>query len=237
LAYLNPFLLWESAQRSQNDLDNSFLNLDFGWLISNGLNIQSTITFDDINFDLWINGKWNTPNNRIAWQFVTNITYPFLPKNILLTLDYTQIRPFTFSHPEINESLSYTNNGFPLGTYLESNSIALTVDIKWFINANWLLSIKYDNIKHGENEYDKNGNLIFNNGGSYYLGNTLILSSKEPKILDGLLNKKDRLGLSTKYYLSYFLNCEAQFIFEKENFLGNTKYNNIFLLNINYNLF
>ncbi len=237
LAYINPFLLWESAQRSQNDLDNSFLNLDFSWLITNGLQVQSTLTFDDINFDLWLNGNWNTPNNRIAWQIVTNITYPYLPKNLLLTLDYAQIRPFTYSHPEINESLSYTNNGFPLGSYLKPNSIALTMELKWFVNSNFLLSARYDNIRHGENEYDKDGNLLFNHGGSYNLSTTLILSSKSPKILDGKLTSIDRINFAAKYYLSYFVNFDVLLSFEKENSVGKSLNNKIFIFNLNYNLF
>jgi hypothetical protein len=237
LAYLNPFLLWESAQRSQNDLDNSFLNVDFSWLINNGLQVQSTVTFDDINFDKWFSGNWNTQNNRIAWQLVANITYPYLPKNVILSVDYTQIRPFTFSHPEINQSLSYTNNGFPLGTYLDPNSIALTIELKWFINSNFLISCKYDNIKHGGNEYDEKGNLVFNNGGDYNIGTTLILSSPSPKILDGLLTKTDRINFVAKYYLSYFSNFEAFFTIEKVKFLDKKYNNNIFVLNLNYNLF
>ena len=66
LAYLNPFLLWESAQRSQNDLDNSFLGIDITYLPISGAKLFGNLIFDDINFDLWGKGSWNTPDNRIA---------------------------------------------------------------------------------------------------------------------------------------------------------------------------
>ena len=46
-AYLTPFLFFESAQRSLNDLDNSFLSFDGRYLITDGLEINSSIIFDD----------------------------------------------------------------------------------------------------------------------------------------------------------------------------------------------
>ena len=67
-AYLNPFLFWESAQRSLNDLDNSFLTFDGKYRATNGLVINSTAIFDDINFSRLFNGEWAGHNNGFAWQ-------------------------------------------------------------------------------------------------------------------------------------------------------------------------
>lgn len=237
LAYLNPFLLFESAQRSLNDLDNSFLGFDFRYMPFNGLEVIGNLIFDDINFNLWGSGAWNTPNNRLAWQIDFNLAYPLLPKNFMLLFDYTQVRPFTFTHPEINESLSYTNNGFPLGTYLNPNSVAFSVQLNYFINKNFLTSVRYDNIKHGENEYDNNGNLVFNYGGAYNLSTTSILSSKNPKLLDGILSKKNRVTFLLKYYYSYFVNINFSFSSEKEKIRSNNITNNNFIFTLNYNIF
>jgi hypothetical protein len=237
LAYLNPLMLWESAQRSLNDLDNSFLGLDLRWMPLNGVELLSNIIFDDLNFNLWGDGKWNTPDNRFAWQLGANIAYPYLPKNFLLVVDYTQIRPFTFSHPEINESLSYTNNGYPLGTNLLPNSIAFSAELNFFANPNLLFSCRYDNIRHGDNEYDENGNLVFNNGGSYFISTTLILNSKEPKILDGILSEKQRLILNVKHYLSYSINYNVTFLYENEKKNGVNNSFNYLGFELNYNFY
>lgn len=237
LAYLNPFLLFESAQRSLNDLDNSFLGFDVKYMPFNGLEVMGNVIFDDINFNLWGSGAWNTPNNRLAWQIDFNLAYPILPKKFMLLVDYTQVRPFTFTHPEINESLSYTNNGFPLGTYLNPNSIALSFKLNYFLNKNFLTSVRYDNIRHGDNEFDDYGNLVFNYGGDYNLSTTSILSSKNPKLLDGILSTKNRVTFIVKYYYSYFINFNLVYTIEKEKVRNNNITNNYFNLSLNYNIF
>ncbi len=205
LAYLNPFLLWESAQRSLNDLDNSFLNFDVRCLVSNGLELYGSCTFDDLNFNLWGDGKWNTQNNRIAFQAGFNLTEPYIWENILLSFEYVQIRPFTFSHLEVGESLSYTNNGFPIGLKMDPNSISFSIQADYFIKKDIFFSLRYDNIRHGDNLYDNFGNLLFNHGGSYYLGTTSILASKNPHVLDGIRTTTNRLTIKTNIAISYNL--------------------------------
>ncbi|HPN37952.1 MAG TPA: hypothetical protein PL041_06075, partial [Melioribacteraceae bacterium] len=92
-------------------------------------------------------------------------------------------------------------------------------------------------IKHGENEVDESGNLIFNYGGSYSVSTTTILSSSSPKLLDGILNIKNRLSFSTKYFFSYLVNFNLIFTYEERKVKGNKFYNNQFNFIINYNLF
>jgi len=237
LAYLNPFLLWESAQRSLNDLDNSFLNIDFRYLIVDGLEVLSSITFDDLNFNLWGAGEWNTPDNRFAWQVTSNIAYPFIFKNFLLTLDYIQIRPFTFTHPGVNESLSYTNNGNSLGLNLLPNSINFSSNLMYLPIPNLAIHFRYDNIKHGDNLYDESGNLLFNYGGSYSLSTTSILSDLEPKLLDGVFSNINRYSLQLKYYYSYFINGGINIVYENMDKQGMVGNNTTLMVYLNYNLY
>lgn len=237
LSYLNPFLLWESAQRSLNDLDNSFLNFDIRYLLTDGLEVYGSCTFDDLNFNLWGEGKWNTGNNRLAFQGGFNLAYPLLWQDILFSFDYVQIRPFTFSHPEVGESLSYTNNGFPLGLNMFPNSIAISAQFDYFYQPNILLSIRYDNIRHGDNIYDDNGNLVFNYGGSYLLGTTSILTTQTPHVLDGNLSTLNSIGLKINYLFSanLTLSCGVDYY----NITNNSNNRNIFntILSVIYNNF
>ncbi|MFH0734498.1 MAG: capsule assembly Wzi family protein [bacterium] len=237
LSYLNPFLLWESAQRSSNDLDNSFLNFDIRYLISNGCEFVSSITFDDINFNLWGKGKWNTPNNRIAWQAGFNVTYPYFFNNMLINVDYIQIRPFTFSHPEIGESLTYTNNGSPLGANLSPNSIAVSVKATYFYSSNLILTLRFDKIDHGNNKYDEKGNLLYNYGGSYLVSTTLLLSDKNPKLLDGLLEHTYKSHLNIKYLFSYNLNLDFSVNYIQYKSETTSKNSLESFITLNYNMF
>ncbi len=237
LSYLNPFLLWESAQRSLNDLDNSFLNFDARYLAFNGCEFVSSVTFDDLNFNLWGDGSWNTQNNRLAWQAGLNLTYPYIFKNMLLNIDYVQIRPFTFSHPEIGESLTYTNNGNPLGVNLQPNSTALTIKATYFYSENFIIVLRFDKIDHGNNIYDESGNLVYNYGGSYLISTTTILSDKAPKILDGILEHTYKSNLDIKYLLSYNVNFD--FAFNYVHYKSKNVSKNSFesFITLNYNLF
>jgi hypothetical protein len=204
-AYLNPFLLWESAQRSMNDLDNSFLSLDFRFRIFKGIEINSLITLDDLNFDTWGNGKWNTMENRLLWQIGFIYNLPLTQQKLTLHVDYLQIRPYTFSHPEVGDVLAYTNNGYPIGVDAEPNSILTSFRIDYDISPKLLTSISYRNKKHGSDIYDKNGKLMRIVGGSYNLS-TNFSSSDYAKILDGSLESTDEVQFIVKYYYSYNLN-------------------------------
>ncbi len=81
-AYLTPFLFFESAQRSLNDLDNSFLSFDGRYLATDGLELSSSIIFDDINFKRLANGEWNGNNNGTAWQISLILTNPLLVSDL-----------------------------------------------------------------------------------------------------------------------------------------------------------
>ena len=168
LAYLNPFLFWESAQRSLNDLDNSFLVFDGRCLITNGLEISSSIIFDDINFSYLFKGEWARSNNGEEWQTGVIITSPILPNDMVVKLEYMQARPYIFSHPGIGEALTYTNNGYLLGSDLQPNSTRFSTDINYRFSARSLIDISYSHTLHGNNVYNANGNLIKNFGGSVF---------------------------------------------------------------------
>lgn len=85
LAYLNPFLFWESAQRTLNDLDNSFLSLDMTYSILSGIELNSSFMLDDINFSKLVK-HWDNVQNRYALTSGLGLTYPLLPKNMFFCI-------------------------------------------------------------------------------------------------------------------------------------------------------
>lgn len=210
-SYLNPFLFWESAQRSLNDLDNSFLSLDGRYRVTDGLEFNSSILVDDINFDKMFKG-WSTIYNRIAWHIGSMITSPLVFDDLTIKLEYLQIRPYMFVHPGLGESLTFTNNTYLLGFELPPNSIRFSSEIGWRLSGKSNIAIRYDYSIHGQNIYDSNGNLIRNVGGNIYENNTLY----DPEIvylLDGEKQITNLLSVNFIYEIIYGLYFETQYQF------------------------
>jgi len=231
-AYLNPFLFWESAQRSMNDLDNSFLTFDGRYLITNGMELSSSIIFDDINFGRLFKGEWAASNNSTEWQAGTMITSPLLPEDFTLIIEYMQARPYIFSHPGIGEALTYTNNGYLLGTNMQPNSTRLSARLTYQATARLSFQVDYSHTLHGNNIYDSKGNLIRNVGGNvfenYALGDPFY-----SYLLDGNREILDDLKITMNYELDYgyYLNLVYEFNQNKMNGLANA--NNIFWCSFN----
>lgn len=201
-AYLNPFLFWESAQRSLGDMDNSFLSIDARYKITNGIETSASMIWDDILFSALFKGEFDKVSNRSAWQAGMIFTNPILPSNTTFKIEYLQIRPYTFSHPDIGESLTYTNNSYLLGANLQPNSTAFSAEINYLFQCDWEIGFNYTHILHGKNYYDNNGNLMRNVGGNIF-ENLNLYDSQTAPLLDGELEKIDKFSLSVQDEILY----------------------------------
>lgn len=201
-AYLNPFLFWESAQRSLGDLDNSFLSLDARFKITDGIETSASLIWDDILFSALFKGEFDRVNNRSAWQTGIMLTNPVLPQNVTFRMEYLQIRPYTFSHPDIGESLTYTNNSYLLGVNLQPNSTALSAQLSILMNNDLQIALNYSHVLHGRNLYDENGKLIKNVGGNVF-ENLNIYDSMYAPLLDGDLEKIDNISIRVQKEILY----------------------------------
>lgn len=225
-AYLNPFLLWESAQRSLNDLDNSFLSLDGRYRITDGFELSSALLIDDIHFGEMLK-NWATIHNRIAWQAGAMLTSPLTFENLTLKIEYLQVRPYIFIHPGFGESLTYTNNGYLLGFDLPPNSVRLSSAIDYRFSGRFSLSARYDHSIHGNNIYDSQGNIIKNVGGNIYENND-INDSAVAYLLDGNRDQSDFFKLSFRYEFLYGFYLDAEYQFLKNQLNGKTTNQSIF---------
>ncbi|MCK9425676.1 MAG: hypothetical protein M0Q21_06535 [Ignavibacteriaceae bacterium] len=236
LAYLNPFLLWESVQRSLNDLDNSFLHLDSRYRPFNGFEINGTLTFDDINFNFLKKDKWNSAGNRIAWQLGFAAAVPFLSERFMVYGDYVQIRPYTYSHPDGGEVLTYTNNGFPLGLDLEPNTAMTSFKVVYDFTEKLSSSFLFRHTIHGDNIYDASGGLVRNVGGDIYLS-TRYFDPNIALFLDGERVTANLYNLTFRYLVSYNINILLQGQYSR--YVKMKDVNETFLssLQINYNFY
>jgi len=236
LAYLNPFLLWESAQRSLNDLDNSFLHFDSQYRPLSGLEVNGTFTFDDINFNFLKKDRWNSIGNRFAWQMGFAATAPLLIERLTLYGDYVQIRPYTYSHPNGGEVLTYTNNGFPLGLDLQPNTAMASLRAVYDLNERLSSSFFFRHIIHGDNIVNGKGELIKNVGGSIFLS-TRYFDSPVALFLDGVKVTTNFYEITFRYFFSYNINIVWQA--EYSTYVKRNEDKRIFntSLQVNYNFY
>jgi hypothetical protein len=227
LAYMNPFIFFESAQRSLNDLDNSFLAFDGKFRIINGVEISSVINFDDIKFNTIGTEGFGSIQTRYTWQTNLVISNPLLPENLSANLDYLIIRPYVNSHYGIGESFTYTNNGYLLGPNVQPNSIQISLRLNYIINPDLMFSAGYDNIIHGGNIYDSHGNLVKNVGGDIFqyfrLGD-----ARKTHILEGTLDVTNKISFNLEYEftLGFYLGLQYDYIsFNKSGFDGKKENN------------
>ncbi len=234
LAYLNPFLFWESAQRSLNDLDNSFLTFDGRYLITNGLEFSSSIIFDDINYSYLFKGEWAKSNNGEEWQAGAIITSPIVFEDMTIKLEYMQARPYIFSHPGIGEALTYTNNGYLLGSDLQPNSTRFSTEINYRITARSMIDISFAHTLHGNNIYDADGNLIKNFGGSAF-NNFSWYDSDYAYLLDGIREVYDDFNAYFQYEFAYGYYLNLNYKYRRSKILGNEVHENILWTSFNIN--
>lgn len=231
-AYFNPFLLWESAQRSLNDLDNSFWTFDLTWRALKGAVLYGSIMFDDINFNYLMKGDWSTSNNSSIYQSGIRLAYPLMIRNSILEIEYTIARPYAFSHPGLERALSYTNNGYQLGTGIPPNSKCVTVSLNYDISPRINANIRADYIRHGKNNYDDNGNLIENFGGDVFLSRTLI-TPYYSFLLDGIIENRVTIKSILTYIYSSHLTFDLFHQFNSVEFKGKKSSINTFWISLN----
>ncbi len=226
ISYLNPFLFWESAQRSLNDLDNSFLSFDGKYRIVNGLLVNASAIFDDINFGRLFKGEWSGHNNGFGWQAGVTLTSPIIFDNATFDLEYLQLRPYLFSHWGFKEALTYTSNGYMLGVDLNPNSTLFSAKVEYDLSSRFTVKLKFGYSNHGNNEYDSAGIRIRNVGGNVFEPYTLN-DSMFAELLDGVREKNYRLdaGIKWEFFNNFFFNLN--YTYNENSLLSTKKTNNI----------
>ena len=217
LGYLNPFLFWESAQRSLEDLDNSLIGIDARYRPARGVELTGSLIFDDINFQYMVPGKFQKYNNRFS--FLAGLMYiPSFEDQLTVSATYYFVRPYTFAHPAAGEDLAYLNNSFPLGLDVKPNSDMINLRLDWQVESYLRFSLDYKHIRHGENIYDPAGNLLENHGGSFFIS-TNSLSNEDAWFLSGEFQNTTLVELSMNLVPGANTVIKAGYIYRKSNFL------------------
>ncbi len=160
LAYLNPFVLLESAQRSRGERDNGAWAFDLRTRCIPALQLHGTFVYDDIHVGHLFHDVWY---DRYAWQAGLVYADPFTIPNTTLYAEYTHVEPWMYGHNRSREG------SFTSGTYLLGPQIGPNAD-SWYFRLdvtparNLFLSARVLIPRKGQNVYDASGYLVVNAG-------------------------------------------------------------------------
>jgi hypothetical protein len=193
LGYLSPLGFYKFVEESIQDRDNASLYFDLQTSFIPNLEFQATFFLDENILSNLQNLQ--SYKNKTAYQ-VGAFWYEALTlNNLSLILEYTKIRPFVYSHINIQNTYTAwgTNLGHPIGP--NADEIFSRVDYNF---TDWIrFSLEYHFIRRGENIYDDSGNLIKNVGGDLNISHGPTPKNQDAFFLDGIRfnNNIFQLGL------------------------------------------
>ena len=193
LGYLSPLGFYKFVEESIQDRDNGNLYFDLQTSFISNLEFQATFFLDE-------NILSNLQNlqiykNKTAYQLGTFWYEAFTLNNLSLVLEYTKIRPFVYSHVDVQNTYTAweTNLGHPIGPNADEVFSKVAYNL-----TDWIrLSLDYHFIRRGENIYDEKGNLVKNVGGDLNISHGPNPENENAYFLDGIRfnNNIFQLGL------------------------------------------
>lgn len=119
LQYLNPIILYRTAEQALGSADNALLGLSAKWNLFKRHQLYGQLLFDEFKFkELIIDGDgwWaNKYGLQAGWKYID----AFGVDHLDLQLEYNVVRPYTYAH---RDSISnYSHNNLPLAHPLGAN--------------------------------------------------------------------------------------------------------------------
>ncbi len=222
LAYLNPLMLFESAQRARGDRDNMFWLFDLRIHFLRDLELMGSILYDDFNLPDLFSDKWS---DRYGWQTGMYYADMFGIPNTALIMEYTRIQPYVFSHGRSRDD-SYTSLGRLIGAPIGPNADNMLFGVDYWPARNLTFSARVNLMRKGLNIVDSTGALVRNFGGDVFAPHR----DSDPEMiqfLDGNLEKMRTIQLSATWEIVNQWWLGLQFLFDStEEALGGTRSTN-----------
>ncbi|WP_456463364.1 gliding motility protein RemB [Lutibacter sp.] len=179
--YLNPLIFYTAAEFSTGSrAGNTLLGLSLKYKLNN-ISIYSQLLLDEFRVSeiTSSNGWWG---NKNGIQLGVKYYNAFNIENLFLQAEYNAVRPYTYSHDELN--LNYGHNNQPLAhlwgsNFRETVGIARYTKGRWFANAKIIFGEKgfdFDNgtdtFSYGGNVFEDNDNRVSDYGNNIGQGNS-----------------------------------------------------------------
>lgn len=163
--FLNPLIFYTAIEFATGSRSgNVLLGLNLKYKFNN-VALYSQLILDDLRFGEIASGSgwWG---NKFGYQFGAKIFNAFKVQNLYLQIEYNSVRPYTFSHDELNYNFGHNNQ--PLAHLWGSNFkeaigiIRYTKD-RWFINAKAAVGIKGFDFNPSQDPSSYGGNIYRDN--------------------------------------------------------------------------
>ncbi|WP_372792748.1 gliding motility protein RemB [Lutibacter sp.] len=179
--YLNPLIFYTAVEFSTGSrAGNTLLGLSLKYKLKD-FSLYSQLILDEFRAGeiTSSNGWWA---NKYGIQLGVKYYNAFHIENLYLQAEYNAVRPYTYSHDELN--LNYGHNNQPLAHLWGSNfkeviGIARFTKDRWFANAKIILGKKgfdfnngTDTFSYGGNVFEDNDNRASDYGNEIGQGNT-----------------------------------------------------------------
>ena len=198
--YLNPIIFFRAIEfQTGQDAGNVILGLSGKYKWNNKVNIYGQFILDEFSLSDVKAGE-KSWKNKFGFQLGAKYFNAFKIDNLLLQLEYNQVRPYTYSHNSI--ILNYAHFNQPMAHLWGSNFRELVLIgrynyKRWFADAKFII---------GQRGYDFNTtDDSFNYGGNIYADEDNRVSDTGIKIGQGNKTK----SFMTEIQAGYLINPET----------------------------
>lgn len=191
--YVNPFILYKTAQNNNKDRDNSMVILDMNSKPMKGLKLYSMILIDDIEVSKIGSPYWGN-QFILSAGFMSNNFYNYAPLDI--QFEYVRIDPYVYTNRIPRNT--FTNDGFGLGSFMEPNSELFLVQLNYRFTNRLTVSAMFTYYIHGANPLNNDGSVKENVGGDILLGHR-VHDGSDASFLDGDKEYTRKLSASISY--------------------------------------
>ncbi len=223
--YLNPLIFYTAAEFSTGSrAGNTLLGLSLKYKLKN-ISLYSQLILDEFRVGE-ITGSDGWWANKYGVQLGAKYHNAFNIDNLYLQAEYNAVRPYTYSHDELN--LNYGHNNQPLAhlwgsNFKEAIGIARYIKNRWFANAKIVLGEKgfdfengTDTFSYGGDVYEDNDNRASDYGNEIGQGNTAKVFIGDLQI-GYLLNPATNLKLFGGFTFRDFNPDAPTDVFDKSN--------------------
>ncbi len=178
--YLNPLIFYTAIEfQSGSRAGNALLGLSLKYKLKN-ISIYSQLLLDEFRTSeiTSSNGWWG---NKFGFQIGVKYPHAFAIENLYLQAEYNAVRPYTYSHDELNFNFGHNNQ--PLAhlwgaNFREAIGIASYTKNRWFAKAKIVVGKKgfdfnngIDTFNYGGNVFEDNDNRVSDYGNKIGQGN------------------------------------------------------------------
>ncbi len=187
-AYLNPMMFFRSAEHYLGDRDNATMGLDFTFKYIPKTKLYGELFIDDISTAKLGTGFYG---NKYAYLVGLYHVDLFGIPNLDVHLEYTRVRPYTYTHKE--DITSYRHFTTNLGHRIGPNADDMFCELRYRTSRRLLFKSQFEIMRHGANTADQNV------GGSIFRPHLFPADPVYVDFLQGIREKTLSLGIAGSY--------------------------------------